>query len=82
MTSHPVAGTVAECEVCGGPCREPFRLPAIHDSYPFLSREVIVATQPQPEPEPEPVQGRRRGDAARARHLAEDRARHLQEDRS
>lgn len=82
MTSHSVAATPTECDVCGGPCREPFRLLVIHDRYPFLPREVIVATQPQPEPEPEPVQGRRRGGAARSRHLVEDRARHLQEDRS
>lgn len=50
---HAVTATGAACALCGGPCREPFRLPPIHARYPFLPPEVIAMTQP-PEPTPEP----------------------------
>ena len=84
MTSHAVAVTGVACDVCGGPCREPFRLSEIHDRYPFLPPEVIAMTKPDAEPSPSvdehPSRGRRRGQD-RARRLAEDRAHRPAEDR-
>lgn len=55
MTSHAHAATGGACEVCGGPCRQPFKLPPIHDRYPFLPPEVIAMTKPAEEPKPEPA---------------------------
>lgn len=87
MTPHaPSAVTGEACGVCGGPCREPFRLDPVHDNYPFMSPEAIAMTQQQPaEPEQEepvvkPTRGRRRGQD-RAHVLEEDRAHHPDEDR-
>lgn len=86
MTSHAAATQL--CELCGGPCREPFRLPPIHPRYPFLSPEQIAMTHPpveQPEaPADEPVaaRGRRLGETT-AKRPSEDRAFHgPSEDRS
>ncbi len=78
MSAHFPAATPGECALCGGPCREPFRLPPIHDKYPFLPPEVIAMTKPlvdQP-PKPEPRRGRR------ARRPAEDTAKHPGENRA
>ena len=88
QTSHDTHGTAEPCEVCGGPCRDPFRVPVvIQASYPFLRPEEIAAMNEAHEPEgpaaPEqvaPARGRRRGED-RARRLDEDRAHHLEADR-
>lgn len=61
MTAH-AATAIEACAVCGGPCREPFRLPPIHDDYPFLPPEVIAMTQVPTEPvadQPPRPQGKR-----------------------
>lgn len=85
MSSHTHAATPVVCELCGGPCREPFRLPEIHDRYPFLPPEVIMQTKPlsdQP-PKPEPRRGRRarRPVEDTAKRPAENRAHEPSEDR-
>lgn len=84
MTGHSIAGS-NECSVCGGPCREPFRLGPVHDNYPFMSPEAIKMTQQradtevaEAEPEQLPA-GRRRG--GRMVRPAEDRAHRPGEDR-
>lgn len=88
MLRQFLAATPADCLICGGPCREPFKLPPIHDRYPFLPPEVIAMTQqrhePEPEPEELPIVARRNKRLAenRARRLAEDRARHADQDRA
>lgn len=84
MSSHTGTATGSVCELCGGPCREPFRLPPIHDNYPFLPQEVIAMTQPaEATPEPEQPTGKRahrpRGNTAR--HPSENRAHEPGEDR-
>lgn len=75
MSTHADAATGA-CVLCGGPCREPMRLPPIHARYPFLPEEVIMATQQPTEPAVEPTPSGRRG-----RRLGEDRMRRPVEDR-
>jgi len=69
MTAHShSAVTRGECAVCGGPCREPFRLAPVPANYPFMSAAAIAATQP-PEPVADPPR-------QRARRVAQDRQRH------
>jgi hypothetical protein len=80
MTPHSLSATT-ECGVCGGPCREPFRLPRIHDDYPFLPPEVILQTQREHDgytPPDAKVERRER----RSHRLAEDRMVRLSEDRA
>ena len=83
MTSHAHAATAGACEVCGGPCLDPFRLPPIHAAYPFMTEEQIAMTQPA-EPAEVPAAGRRgrRLRSDRAVRPSEDRAIHPSEDRS
>jgi hypothetical protein len=83
MTSHAHAATAGACEVCGGPCLTPFRLPPINAAYPFMTEEQIAMTQPRPEPveAPAPRRGRRlRSD--RAIRPSEDAAIRPSEDRT
>lgn len=87
MTSHGEHATPsgAPCDVCGGPCLTPHRLPPIPAGYPFLPPEVIAMTHPAPEPvpdpDPAPKRGRRRGED-RSHHPAENASRQPAEDRS
>lgn len=79
MTGHSIAGS-NECPVCGGPCKQPWAIPAVHDRYPFMNPEAIRMTQEREaaanaEPEPPEPKGKR------ARRLREDRAHRPSEDR-
>lgn len=78
MMSHTATASV--CDVCGGPCREPFKVPAVG---PFVAEVTVTDPEPEVEVVESVQQGRRRrGDVGRARKLAEDRARRLAEDRA
>lgn len=72
MTQHSDAAT-KECWVCGGPCREPFHLPPVPLSYPFMNMEAKMATHPTPEPTPARERRGRRLHEHRAHTPSEDR---------
>lgn len=84
MTSHAaLAVTAAACEVCGGPCSEPFR-PHVPEGYPFMTPDhraqlAAVEAPESPPVDPGASRGRRRGENRMA--VAESRPRRT-EDRS
>jgi hypothetical protein len=83
MTSplpHHAVTSAAECEVCGGPCRQPFHLDEVPDNYPFMSPADIARTKKPTTPPSSVARGRRRGEG-RMRELMEDRMRHPSENR-
>lgn len=80
MSGHSLSVT-DECPLCGGPCREAWRLGPIHDNYPFMNPEAIRMTQERAEvevAEAPPVEPRR---GKRSHRLREDRAHRPVEDR-
>lgn len=79
MLTHSAA--TQWCDLCDGPCREPFRPPPIHDRYPFLRPEQIAMTQQPADQPPAPTEPPVRRGGRRMGRLQETTAREPTEDR-